>query len=191
MISDQNSVILSGPITRSKVWPANGKPYTNISITMVVNNQEIPVDVSVTEKQLNSKIFTIIQQKLGKENPHIVISGILAEKANKDGVKRLIIKASLTNISVQNGKRKETNFVVVSGKVADPGPTTFTVKTSYRNPKENTILERNVLVSHSLPEKLYNTLPNSFKTIVIGTINIGMDGTMTVLANNVLPELNG
>lgn len=191
MISDQNSVILSGPIVRSKVWPANGKPYTNISITMVVNNQEIPVDVSVTEKQINGKMFTIIQEKLGKENPYIVVSGLLAEKANKDKVKRLIVKASLSNISVQSGKRKDTNFVIVSGKVVDPNPNTFTVKTSYRNPKENTNLERNVLVSHVLPEKLYNSLPKAFKTIVIGSINIDMEGNMTVLASNVLPELNG
>lgn len=189
MINDNNAVTLAGSVNQYKVWDANGKKYTNISIKVAVDNILIPIDVTVSEKQLTSKTFTIIQEKLARPEATIFVYGKIVEKTNKNNEVTRIIRASLSDISVQNGSRATYNNVLVSGKCENVTDSEFLIKTSYRNPLENTYKDRLIKVSHALNEKQYKSLSKAYKVVVVGSIIVDHIGSVSVLATKIYPDI--
>lgn len=186
MQSDMNQVLLCGPSTWCKEWPFSGKTFSTFCFKLDIGDrQSVFIDVPIDERKVKNSNYIALKQLIeSKSGNYIAVNGIMIEKPDpkNEGSKRMSIRANLSGIGILTSGPIPLNRVYVSGTVFIPEnapANSFSVKTSYLNPKEKTYLDRNIPIlgnSSGVPKpqekvlvtgRLMSKLPNGEEKVYV------------------------
>jgi hypothetical protein len=148
MLVDLNEVILTVPVEWYRVWDPQGKPWTSISLRVILDDYtRAYIDIPINADQVDSKQVTFIKNHLDSgdgKNPYLAINGMVVNKNSKDGKAEPRLRTGLSKIGIPvNPSETVINRCVVSGKVEGISPKgPFIVAASYRDPKKNIYKDR-------------------------------------------------
>lgn len=151
---DLNEAYLVLPVDWYRLYDANGKTWTTLSIRVILEDLkrvyiDVTVDLAKNQKKLE-RIQAHLDKKTHEFTPFLGLRCIIANKKSQDGTTRTSVKTSINNIDIIETEPKsfvdKQNIVILSGKVHQVKNDLMILTSSYRDIKNNKYLNRYITI---------------------------------------------
>lgn len=112
---DHNHAIVVGKVARAKAWPANGKAFSNGSVTIISEEKTIPISVGFNVKP---KDETSHFNEVFKQGNCVALPKCQFDAWKKDEKETFQLKAKLNACYVLSEKNEKT-LCTVSGRIVE------------------------------------------------------------------------
>lgn len=192
-MADLNEAYLILPVDWYKIYDANGKSWTTLTIRVILeDSKRVYIDVSL-DVQKNQKKLERIQAHLDTKaynyTPFLGLRCIIANKKSQDGSTRTAVKTSINNVDIietdpQSFVDKQ-NIVILSGKVHQVKNDFLILSCSYRDVKNNKYMNRYITIGS---KEVANAISVNDRVYCLGRVSTATSNGKDVLFVRANPE---